>query len=334
MGLRMLQPKSDDIIVLTELARDLQAEGRLTEAVALFQRVVEIQPDLPLAVMNLGIALCQVGQLEESFAVFRRHAVLTHGAPVKPASIPPYKRAHDAEQRDYLNSLGIKNTFHIDEGKRVTGRAVNPDSSGVAAEWQSKEPQIVVIDNFLTPEALDALRHYCLGSTIWNQAYKDGYLGAMPEDGLGSPLLAQIAEELRTAYPAILGDHPLLQFWGFKYDSQLSGVALHADFAAVNVNFWITPDDANRDPATGGLIVWDKPAPLDWDFERYNDDVGSARDFLTQAGAQSIKIPYRTNRAVIFDSDLFHETDRIDFKEGYLNRRINLTLLYGRREER
>jgi hypothetical protein len=45
-----------------------------------------------------------------------------------------------------------------------------------------------------------------------------------------------------------------------------------------------------------------------------------------------VKVPYRANRAVIFDSDLFHETDRIAFKEGYLNRRLNITLLYGRRE--
>ena len=43
-------------------------------------------------------------------------------------------------------------------------------------------------------------------------------------------------------------------------------------------------------------------------------------------------VPYRSNRAVIFDSHLFHETDRIVFKEGYLNRRINITLLYGLRE--
>ena len=44
-------------------------------------------------------------------------------------------------------------------------------------------------------------------------------------------------------------------------------------------------------------------------------------------------VPYRANRAVIFDSDLFHETDQIAFKEGYLNRRINITMLYGTREQ-
>ena len=45
-----------------------------------------------------------------------------------------------------------------------------------------------------------------------------------------------------------------------------------------------------------------------------------------------MRVPYRANRAVIFDSDLFHETDTIRFKDGYLNRRINVTMLYGRRE--
>ena len=35
---------------------------------------------------------------------------------------------------------------------------------------------------------------------------------------------------------------------------------------------------------------------------------------------------------MIFDSDLFHKGDNITFKDGYLNHRINVTMLYGRRE--
>ena len=40
-------------------------------------------------------------------------------------------------------------------------------------------------------------------------------------------------------------------------------------------------------------------------------------------------VPYKSNRAVLFDSALFHETDRFTFQKGYQNRRINLTILYG-----
>ena len=38
------------------------------------------------------------------------------------------------------------------------------------------------------------------------------------------------------------------------------------------------------------------------------------------------------NKAIIFNSNLFHEIDKIDFKEGYNNRRINLTILFENRE--
>ena len=105
------------------------------------------------------------------------------------------------------------------------------------------------------------------------------------------------------------------------------------DAAAVNVNFWITPDEANLNPAGGGLVVWDKEAPKEWDFKAYNSDKNRGRiyEWLTQQGAREIKIPYRANRAVLFNSDLFHETDDIAFKEGLTNRRINITLQYGHR---
>ena len=41
-------------------------------------------------------------------------------------------------------------------------------------------------------------------------------------------------------------------------------------------------------------------------------------------------MPHRSNRAVLFNSTLFHETDTIRFKEGYENRRVNVTYLFGR----
>jgi hypothetical protein len=191
---------------------------------------------------------------------------------------------------------------------------------------------LVVIDNLLTDTALQKLRDFCWDATMWRTPYPRGYLGAMPETGFAAPLLAQIADELRDTFPAILAGQPLRYLWGFKYDSTLPGIKIHADFAAVNVNFWITPDEANLDPDHGGLVIWDVSAPLDWNFDQYNGDTEAARAFLAREGAKSITVPYRSNRAVIFDSDLFHETDEIRFKQGYYNRRINVTMLYGRRK--
>jgi hypothetical protein len=241
----------------------------------------------------------------------------------------PHRLRHDREQRDYL---GSGDGFRLADGGRLPSPAIDTgDTTAIQDRWRTSRPKIVVIDNLLTAAALEKLRRFCWGSTVWRRPHADGYLTALPEFGLACPLLAQIAGELRAAYPAILAAHGLRYLWAFKYDSTLSGVGVHADQAAVNVNFWITPDEANLDPQSGGLIVWDVAAPPGWDFNRYNGNPAGVRDFLTRSGARPVRIPYRANRAVIFDSDLFHETDRMAFREGYLNRRINITLLYGAR---
>ena len=247
---------------------------------------------------------------------------------------PPFKQRHDREQRAHLGAEGITAGFHLADGERLDGAAVNPaNSESAQAQWRERSPQIVVIDDFLEAPALEKLRRFCRDSTIWKKPFHNRYLGALPEHGFSCPLLAQIAEELRANFPAILGEHGLQLLWGFKYDSQLPGVGLHADRAAVNVNFWITPDDANRDPGSGGMIIWDASAPLDWDYTRYNGDEEKARTFLAAQGAVAMTVPYRANRAVIFDSDLFHETDRIEFADNYPSRRVSITLLFGRRSD-
>ncbi|MDR4472941.1 MAG: hypothetical protein MRJ92_09975 [Nitrospira sp.] len=65
-------------------------------------------------------------------------------------------------------------------------------------------------------------------------------------------------------------------------------------------------------------MVWDKEAPGEWDFRTYNSDSarGKIYEWLKNQGAREITIPYRANRAVLFNSDLFHETDDIAFREG------------------
>lgn len=41
----------------------------------------------------------------------------------------------------------------------------------------------------------------------------------------------------------------------------MEGIATHSDHATVNLNFWVTPDDANLDPSSGGLVVYPKVPP-------------------------------------------------------------------------
>jgi tetratricopeptide (TPR) repeat protein len=207
------------------------------------------------------------------------------------------------------------------------------DVEAIETGYLAKQPEVTFIDSLLNQTALDALRRYCWEATIWKKDYENGYIGAFLGDGFASPLLFQISEELRLKFPRIFRHHRLTQAWAFKQDSTRRGLNIHADAAAVNVNFWITPDDANLNPNSGGLVVYDKEAPREWNFKEYNSDRNKPKilAWLKDVGAQAIKIPYRANRAVVFNSDLFHESDDISFKQDYCNRRINITLLYGYR---
>ena len=136
-------------------------------------------------------------------------------------------------------------------------------AAAVESAYLDNPPGVVVVDGFLCAEALEGLRRFCLESTVWSaNRYAHGRLGAFLRDGFNCPLLLQIAEELRQALPRVIGDrYPLRQLWGFKYGDNLPADSTnHADFAAVNVNFWITPDDANLDKTSGGLVVYDVDA--------------------------------------------------------------------------
>lgn len=218
---------------------------------------------------------------------------------------------------------------------RLEQGALNPalDVDSIQSRYLAKQPEVTYIDELLGQEALEKLRQFCWEATIWKKDYENGYSGAFLGDGFASALLFQIAEELRRTLPRIFGNHRLTQAWAFKHDSTRRGLNIHADAAAVNVNFWITPNEANLDPDTGGLVVYDKEAPKEWNFKDYNSDQNKPKilSWLKEAGAEAVRIPYRANRAIVFNSDLFHETDEISFKDDYLSRRINITLLYGYR---
>lgn len=204
----------------------------------------------------------------------------------------------------------------------------------VENQYLSSQSGIVVIDDFLSSEALAAMRKFCMESTVWSGIkYSYGRLGAFFKDGFQCPLLLQIAHELRQRLPQLLPNtHPLRHIWGFKNTIEMPpNVNLHADFAAVNVNFWITPEESNLDRETGGMEIYDVDAPLGWDFHTYNGSSEIIQAFLRENEAQRIYIPYRQNRCIIFNSDLFHGTHSVRFENGYENQRINVTFLYGDR---
>ena len=70
---------------------------------------------------------------------------------------------------------------------------------------------------------------------------------------------------------------------------------------------------------------------MDWGFKIFNTASERIREFLVERNSGKMVVPYAENRVVLFNSNLFHETDRLVFKPGYENRRINITMLFGNR---
>lgn len=93
---------------------------------------------------------------------------------------------------------------------------------------------------------------------------------------------------------------------------------------------WITQDDANLEPGSGGLDVWDVAVPAGLPFFEFNNHPFK---YVNEEDSNIITIPYKANRVVIFNSHLIHKTGSLRFKEGFLNRRINLTYLFGTPED-
>src|SRR5206468_10036202 len=110
------------------------------------------------------------GHIARGLADFRLAAAI-FGQQDAAEPAPPHKARHDAEQQAWLAAAGIAapvtGPLHVEAGARLPGAAVNPANCAQAeGAWRQTDPQLVVIDDFLTPEALTALRRFCRQSTM------------------------------------------------------------------------------------------------------------------------------------------------------------------------
>jgi tetratricopeptide (TPR) repeat protein len=183
---RALEIEPADADTLYRRAAILHVEQRFAGALTALDGILAVHPGHADALTLKAALLCETGRVADGMAVYRRHAEAHFAqAPVTQPADADFKRKHDAEQRAWMHAHGIAaHGFHLEAGARTEGPAVNPvNADDVARRWAQSDPQIVVIDDLLTPDALAGLRRFAHGSTMWRRAYPNGYLGAVPEQG-------------------------------------------------------------------------------------------------------------------------------------------------------
>ncbi|MGH2413687.1 MAG: hypothetical protein ACRDEA_08350, partial [Microcystaceae cyanobacterium] len=229
--------------------------------------------------------------------------------------------------------------IHYADAPRIAGPTLNDSLDYRAIEESYLDSSMIYLDDFLTPEALEGLRRFCLESTIFFRHRASGYVGTYINEGFNCSLLYQIAAEMKERLPRVLGPLPLVHMWAYRYQSRGSGIKPHVGDASVTLNFWITPDSANLGTKDGGgLVIYKKELSSnlpdsDWlKFNVYKDDPqiqSQIDEFISSA--ESVTIPYRCNRFVLFQSNLWHRSDPFHFRDGFENRRMNGVMLFGHR---
>ena len=136
---------------------------------------------------------------------------------------------------------------------------------------------------------------------------------------------------LSKAQELVPGDAVYREGWFIVYDTRCEGVPLHADRGYMTINTWLTPDECIL-PDANGLIVWNISVPDDWKFHEYNNS-NKYNENLERLidGVKYTKIEHAFNRTIIFRSKLLHRTDHVHTRAGNDSRRVNLTLMYDRR---
>ena len=189
--------------------------------------------------------------------------------------------------------------------------------------WKFNSNDINVWDNFFTEECLNILRNRVLYGKYFDKKYDSYY--AIDYSKNEDYLSELIAHELSTKL-----DLPEFQrAWSFVYNHEGVGVGLHSDPSIVNLNIWVSTDKAVKDKSKNGLTIYKIKPPKTWRRSEWNGNPKKALKYIKSKKVKPTQVPYKSNRAVFFDGAYFHASNNISTKEGFENKRISYTMLFG-----
>lgn len=180
--------------------------------------------------------------------------------------------------------------------------------------FSSKEPdRHVVLDDALDPIALATLRSELMSSWAWHYRAQPGYVLC-----LSSPQSAVIRNVTRRLTSILDRFHPGLEVceeWAFLHQRPFEEF-VHSDIGTYVWTLWLTPEQWDRSPDTSGLRLFPLVRPEDMP----NSHKHTLEYFRTKSLGDSIYVPYRENRAVMFSASTFHAIGPCDFDASSVER--------------
>jgi hypothetical protein len=209
---------------------------------------------------------------------------------------------------------------------------LNPQSwTEIEATYQRSAPiQHAVIDDFLAPAAFAELQTYLLKDSGWvfNPAQAQSRYLAGPNAPQGGAIAASLCD----AIPNLFSGYELVEHWAFLHPRR-AGLRPHFDVGSVTLNLWMTDDAHNRMPGRGGLMLYGTQRPHDLRPEDVAHAGWADEFFMREHDGTEVRVAYRCNRAVLFNSAVFHASDEGEFDARDLaSSRMNLTFLFDDRQ--
>ena len=168
-----------------------------------------------------------------------------------------------------------------------------------------------VLDDFFTESAFNSLRNGLLSH--WGWSYLSLEAHEIHIRNFENAVLRGVIDGLKGNLPSVLEKRDCVATLAFLY-IQNTGLYPHSDLASVSVNTWMTPNEFNLEPETGGIVLYDVKRTDEMMVHEFNAAPFSVDYFKSKTQGGSVVIPYRCNRTVIFDSRTFHASDRLNFK--------------------
>lgn len=240
------------------------------------------------------------------------------------------------EVDDLIESLIGTDYFFSRPSRRAENlltRALRPSAFAEPTIMRFKEGQyqVLIFDEVLETDALNELQQFFKESMIWFEIKENlNYLFTDARYGMRSNLLTLLQQELLLNLTFFFGQKNVIESWAIKYDLKETGIPTHADQVqgCFTSNLWLTPETSNLDPASGGMTIYNLFPPSDWSWPVAITDKDKIEEFVRQNPCEEFSVPYKANRLILFNSELFHKTNNINFGPRFEDRRVSLTHIY------